>query len=91
MSDRFDVSELLHTLTKLSLFEDASEDSIRVHRMVQDIIQEEVKEMKCLEETLQNIQHMLVKALEGCTNRISRGRSIFCIVPGGVDMDAAQI
>ena len=64
LSDKFDVSELLHTLTKLSLFEDASEDSIRVHRMVQDIIQEEVKEMKCLEETLQNIQHMLVKALE---------------------------
>ena len=32
--------------------------------MVQEIIQEEVKEMTCLEETLQNIQHMLVKALE---------------------------
>ena len=44
LSDDFDVSRILFTLTKLSLFEEVSENSVRVHSMVQEIIKEEVIE-----------------------------------------------
>ena len=64
LTDAFDVRELVHTLTKLNMFEEDSGNCTRVHRTVQDIIKEEVKEMKIMEETMQNVQCMLVKALE---------------------------
>ena len=50
---------------RVGTFEDASEDTIRVHRMVQDIIKEDVKRNKeCLEETMKNIQNMFTYSLE---------------------------
>ena len=64
LTNAFNVSDLVHALTKLNLFEEDAGDCVRVHRMVQDIIKEEVKEMEIEEETMQNVQCMLVKALE---------------------------
>ena len=56
---------LLLNLTKLSLFKEASEDTIRVHRLVQDIIMEDVMKNKdCLKTTLENIQKMLSHSIE---------------------------
>ena len=64
LSDEFDVEDILLQLTKMSLFEEASEDSIQVHRMVQEIIKEDVKEKDILERTLENVQRMLSRAVD---------------------------
>ena len=65
LSDEDEVKYIILNLTKLSLFEEASNTTIRVHRMVQDIIKEEVNRNKnCLKETLENVQRMLTHALE---------------------------
>ena len=66
-----DVEYVLLTLTKLSLFEEASETRIRVHRLVQEIIKEEINEQDHLTETLQNVQRMLTHAIEVETSPLS--------------------
>ena len=64
LSDDFEVADMLYTLTKLSLFQDTADNSIQVHRMVQEIIRAQVKADNCLENTLQNAQKMLCKAID---------------------------
>ena len=65
LSDDFEVEYMIQNLTKLSLFEDSSDDSIIVHRMVQDIIKDGVKKDKaCLYETYENIYKVLSYAIE---------------------------
>ena len=64
LSDEFDVDHMLLKLRKMSLFEEASENSIRVHRMVQEIIKDDVIKKNILEHTLQNVQKMLSRAVD---------------------------
>ena len=59
-----EVDDILLQLTKMSLFEEASENSIRVHRMVQEIIKEDVRVKDILVNTLQNAHRMLSRAVE---------------------------
>ena len=50
-------------LTRLSLFSETSDDSVTVHRLVQDIIQEDVDRTEQLDETITNAQRMLARAV----------------------------
>ena len=64
LADEFEVDGILLQLTKMSLFEEASENSIRVHRMVQEIIKDDVKRNHFLEQTLENAHKMLSLAVD---------------------------
>ena len=59
-----DVDEMLLCLSKLSLFDRMSDDTLSVHRLVQEIIKEEINEAGVLQETLQNVQRMLAYSIE---------------------------
>ena len=64
LSVKFKVKKILLVLKKMSLFEEASVDSIRVHRMVQEIIKDDIEKKEILEPTLENAQKMLSKAVD---------------------------
>ena len=63
-----DVDKMLLCLSKLSLFDKMSDDTLSVHRLVQDIIKEQINDAGLLQETLQNAQKMLAYAVENEEN-----------------------
>ena len=62
LDDDFDKRKILYHMTKLSLFEEAS-DTIRVHRLVQEILKDDVTQSGQTEEVLRAAQAMLALAL----------------------------
>ena len=63
LDNDFDKREILYHMTKLSLFEEASDDSIRVHRLVQEILKDDITEYGQKETVLRAAQSMLIFAL----------------------------
>ncbi len=63
-SDEVDVNQIILVLTKYSLFAETDKATVKVHRLVQDIIKEEVERERKTPETLQNSLSMLSIALE---------------------------
>ena len=62
--DDFDINDIILVLTKFSLFDYTSEDMFSVHRIVQEVIKDEVKQNDCVEETFENIIRMLMYSVE---------------------------
>ena len=58
-----DKADIIFTLTRWSLFSDSSGNLIQVHRLVQEIIVEEMNETKQLPDATVNATRMLAKAL----------------------------
>ena len=64
LDDECDMEELIRVLTEMSLFEETSDSSIKVHRLVQDIIKKDILENKeKSNEIILLIQRMLSFAL----------------------------
>ena len=68
LEDEIEIADIIDTLTRLSLFLETSEDTVQVHRLVQDIIQDQVKEEGALLETLVIAQSLLSGALNLIAN-----------------------
>ena len=63
LDNDFDKEDILYHMTKLSLFEEASDDTIRVHRLVQEILKDDIRECGQTEQVLRAAQSMLVFAI----------------------------
>ena len=64
LGEEFDVIDIILVLTKLSLFDQTSDNMLSVHRLVQEVIKEKVEEDNCLLDTFENIVRMLMFAME---------------------------
>ncbi len=63
LTDDLDINDVICSLTRLSLFSEIQNGCVQAHRLVQDIIREDVKMQGRTEITLQNALSMLAHAL----------------------------